>query len=260
MTTIKSDVIKLLENKVPRELLRLLLDEYQEIKTHFALGKYRPDELSGGRFAEVFLRILEAISDPNQQFTPIGVQINRTKVVNTVKNNGAVPDSLRMQVLPLLEVLLDVRNRRNVAHIGQEIDPNFSDSLLVSRIADWALTELIRIFNQCLVSEAQIIVDQINQIRIPIVGEYQGFVKVLDSKLTASDKTLVILYHKQPEPQNDIDLCNWINYKNTTRFKSNILGQLNKEAFIHYGTGGQCFITALGVQYVEKSISMELTV
>lgn len=258
MTVTKVDVTKLLGSKIPSELIKLLLDEYQEIKTHFALGRYRPDELSGGRFAEIFLRILESINDPNQRYTPIGTQINRTKVVSTIKNNGAIPDSLRIYLLPLLEVLLDVRNRRDVAHIGEEINPNFSDSRLVCQIADWTLTELIRIYSQCSISEAQNLVDQINQIRVPIVGEYQGFIKVLDTKLTASDKSLVILYQKQPEPQKDADLCNWVSYKNPTRYKTSILDELNKQAYIHYGNGGMCFITGLGIQYVENNISLEL--
>lgn len=258
MTATKAEITNLLGNKIQNELITLLLEEYQEIKTSFALGRYRPDELSGGRFAEVFLRILESLTNPPQQFTPIGVQINRTKVVNVIKNNGEIPDSLRVFVLPLLEVLLDVRNRRDVAHVGKEINPNFSDSRLVNQIADWTLTELVRIFSQCPIIEAQNLVDRINQIYIPIVGEYQGFIKVLDAQLSASDKTLVILYHKQPEPQNVSDLCSWINYKNPTRYKTAIIGVLNKQAQIHCDIKGLCYLTALGVQYVEKNINLEL--
>lgn len=260
MTATKADVIKLLDKKIPSRLLELLLNEYNELKTSYALGRYRPDELSGGRFAEIFLRVLESLGDPTQQFTPIGEQIKRAKVVNYIKNDGGIPDSLRIFVLPLLEVLLDVRNRRDVAHIGDEINPNFSDSRLVNQIADWTLTELIRVFSQRPIIEAQNIVDRINQIHVPIIEEHQGFVKVLDAQLTAADKTLVILYHKQPEPMKDKNLCLWVNYKNPTRYKSIVLGALSTKSYIHYGESGLCFLTQLGIQYIEKNISLELTV
>lgn len=260
MSVKKSIIVTLLQDTIPIELLNLLINEYLDIKTHFALGKYRPDELSGGRFAEILLRIIESLSSPTKVYTPIGTQLDRTKLVNQLKNNGSLPYSVRFQILPLVEVLLDIRNKRDVAHIGVEINPNFSDSRLVCQLADWSLTELIRIYNDKEVSEAQKIVDQINQIRVPIIGEYSGFKKVLDPKLSAAEKTLVILYQTQPTPQKDLDLCKWVSYQNTTRYKATILRELDSKALIHYDISGDCYLTAVGIRHVEINIKLEILI
>ncbi len=258
MIATTQDLINVLSKAIPADLLKILLSEYQDIKTQFALGRYRPDELSGGRYAETYLRILELLGSPTHTYTPIGVHLNRSYVVNSVKNTGSLDPSLRIFVLPLLEVLVDVRNRRNVAHIGYEIDPNFSDSRLVCQLADWSLIELIRLFSQCSIIEAQKIVDRITLISVPIVAEVEGFVRVLDTKLKASEQVLVILHHKQPEAQKDVDLCTWIKYQNFARFKSSVLGGLNKIAFIHYDDKGFCHLLPSGVIHVEKNIELEL--
>ncbi len=253
-------LIEALSKEIPIDLLKILLSEYRDIKTQFALGRYRPDELSGGRYAEALIRILEFLGSSTKSYTPVGIQLNRQSIVNSVRNNGALNPSLRVFVLPVLEILLDVRNRRDVAHLGNEINPNYSDSRLVCQLVDWSLIELIRLYIQCPITDAQKIVDRINQIRVPIVAEIQGFIRILNTKLKASDQVLVILYHRQPEAQRDVDLSAWIQYQNVARFKSDILKGLHRSALIHYDSSGYCHILPSGVAYVEKNISLELLI
>jgi len=258
MSAFKNEIVARLSQDIPRELLERLLDEYIDLKRQFALGRYRPQELHGGRFAETFLRILEHLNDPNQSYTPVGQQLNRQRTINRVRSNGALSPSLRVFILSSLEILLDVRNRRDVAHIGGDVNPNYADSRLVCQLADWSLTEFIRLYYQCPIAEAQSIADRINQVRIPIVAEVEGFVRIQDTSLSAADRTLVALYHKKPEKQRDTDLVAWVQYKNTSRYKSEILRQLHTEALIHY-EDGYCSLLPKGVIYVERNIDLELT-
>lgn len=259
MSVFKNEIVAKLSQDVPRELLERLLDEYIDLKRQFALGRYRPQELHGGRFAETFLRILEHLNDPTQPYTPIGQQLDRQRTVNRVRNNGALHPSLRVFILSSLGILLDVRNRRDVAHIGGDVNPNYADSRLVCQLADWSLAEFIRLYYHCPIGEAQSIVDRINQVRIPIVAEVEGFVRIQDISLGAADRTLVALYQKKPEKQRDTDLMAWVQYKNSSRYKSEILRRLHGEALIHYDENGYCSLLPKGVIYVERNIDLELT-
>jgi hypothetical protein len=258
MSVFKNEIVAKLSQDMPRELLELLLDEYTDLKRQFALARYRPQELHGGRFAEIFLRILEHLNDPTQPYTPIGQQLDRQRTINRVKNNGALHPSLRVFIVSSLGILLDVRNRRDVAHIGGDVNPNYADSRLVCQLADWSLAEFIRLYYQCPLEEAQSIVDRISQVRIPIITEVEGFVRIQDTSLSASDRTLVALYHNRPEKQCGTNLMAWVQYKNLSRYKNEILQRLHDNAFIHYADG-YCSLLPKGVIYVEKNLDLELT-
>jgi len=259
MSVLKDQVIAKISQDVPQELLQRLLDEYIDLKRQFALGRHRPEELHGGRFAEAFLRILEHLNDPVQHYTPMGQQLDRQRIVNRVRNNGILHPSLRVFILSIIEILLDVRNRRDVAHIGGDVNPNYADSRLVCQLADWSLTEFIRLYYQCPIEEAQSIVDRINEVRIPIIAEVEGFVRIQDTSLDAADRTLVALYQKKPEKQRDTVLMAWVQYKNPSRYKTQILRRLHDEALIHYDKDAYCSLLPKGVIYVERNIDLELT-
>lgn len=85
------------------------------------------------------------------------------------------------------------------------------------------------------------------------------FIRVQDTKLDASKKTLVVLYYKQLEKVSDANLAKWIKYKNISRFKAEILSKLDSEVMIHYESG-LCTLLPKGVGYVEKNISLDLLV
>ena len=56
-------------------------------------------------------------------------------------------------------VVYDVRNNRDVAHLGADIDPNLMDATLVISILDWVLAELVRMYHKVSADEAQKIID-----------------------------------------------------------------------------------------------------
>ncbi len=48
----KDKIVAALHPPLPLDIVTHLLDEYIELKQHFAFGRFRPSELNGGRFAE----------------------------------------------------------------------------------------------------------------------------------------------------------------------------------------------------------------
>jgi hypothetical protein len=258
MSIPRSTIISALSPPLPLNIIEHLVDEYLEIKKHLALGKFSPTELNGGRFAECVLRLLQHLQ--GVPITPFGQQLSRTdELVRDVGNNPSLHASIRFYISKMTRVMLDVRNRRDVAHVGGDVSPNYSDSLFISHNADWILTELVRIYFQCSISEARKIVENINQIHVPVVFNFNGFLKIQNSKLPTKDKILTLLYYKYPDQVLDNDLQKWIKYSNSSRFKKEILNDLDVDAYIHYERN-LAIITPKGVQYVEKNISLEIVI
>jgi hypothetical protein len=246
-----------LVSRIPEDITENLLKEYLHIRQQFFLRRFQPSELNGARFCECVLRILEHLS--LGAYTPFGRHLNSDQIIRTVENNTALPDTIRIFIPRLIRVVLDVRNKRDVAHVGGEVSPNYSDSLLIVHSTDWILTELVRHFHTCSISEAQRMVESINETRIPIVVEVDGFVRVQNTKLETKTKALVVLYFKYPVKVLDGDLVRWTKYTNPSRFKREILPQLDADALIHYD-GGYCTLLPKGRVFVEQNVSFDLLV
>jgi hypothetical protein len=246
-----------LSTHIPKDIIIILLNEYQTIKQQFFLGKFQPSELNAARFSECVLRLIQFMDTGS--YTAFGNQLNTDSIINHAKNNILLPHGIRFFIPQLTRVLLDIRNKRDVAHVGGEVSPNYSDSLFVSNSADWILIELIRNYHTSSISDARKIVESIAEIKIPVIAEIDDFIRVQNTKLSADQKTLIILYHKQPDKVSDLDLIKWIRYSNTSRYRTEILKKLDDDALIHYERKS-CVILNKGIKYVEKNISLELII
>ncbi|MDG2991704.1 hypothetical protein L3556_12290 [Candidatus Synechococcus calcipolaris G9] len=257
MSIQRTQIEAALSAKLPQDILTALLDEYQHIKQQFFLRKFQPAELNAARFSECVLRLIEFLDTGN--YTPLGRQLNTQSIINRVSNNTGLPEGIRFFIPQLTRVLLDIRNKRNVAHVGGEVNPNYSDSLLVSHSADWILIELIRNYHVNSIDEARRIVESINETKIPVIVEVGSFVRVQSTKLKSDQKTLLVLYYKQPDKVSDADLIKWLKYSNVSRYRTKVLKSLDNEALIHY-ENGFCTLLPKGIIYVEKNISPELII
>lgn len=256
MSVAKAQLIAALSPPLPQEIVENLLTEYLGIKQSLVLARYSPSELTGGRFAECVLRLIQHTSNP--PYTPFGTSLpGSDPIIRQAEQNTGLHESMRFYIPRLSRVLLDVRNRRNVAHVGGDVDPNYSDSLFVSQVSDWILVELIRLYYNCSIDDARRTVANVNQIHIPIIFNANGFLKVQDSSLNARDKVLVLLYYKNPDSISESDLQKWTKYKNVTTFRKSILGGLDDDALIHY-ENKRCVLTPKGVRYVEANLNLEL--
>lgn len=254
----KSQVIAALSPSLPNEIVTHLLDEYQDIKQHLAFRKFRPSELNGGRFAECVLRLVQHLDNP--PYTPFGTSLgNSDNIIRHVESNTSLHESIRLFIPRLTRILLDVRNRRDVAHVGGDVSPNYSDSVFISHSADWILTEIIRIYYSCSVDSARKIADSINEVCVPIIADVDGFVRVQNTSLDFRGKTLAILYYKNTAKVRDTALFKWTRYSNPSIFKRDILSKLDAEALIHY-EDGFCTLLPKGIIYTESYIPMDLLV
>jgi hypothetical protein len=257
MSVTRSNVEIALSTHIPKDIVAALLNEYQTIKQQFFLGKFQPSELNAARFSECVLRLIQ-FKDTGS-YTAFGNQLSTETIINHAKANTLLPHGIRFFIPQITRVLLDIRNKRDVAHVGGEVSPNYSDSLFVSSAADWILIEVIRNYHTNSIDDARKIVESISETRIPVIAEIDDFIRVQNTKLKADQKTLLILYHKQPDKVSDSDLMKWIRYTNTSRYRTEILKKLDDDALIHYERNS-CVLLNKGVKYVEKNISLELII
>jgi hypothetical protein len=239
---------------IDAQLVRGLLDAYFELKEHYYLGRHRPSELEGGRFCEVAIRCVQQLG--NGTFTPLSKKLRRfDDEVKAMENagGGQAHESIRIHISRSLLAIYGVRNRRDVGHVGGDVNANLADATLVMTVCDWVLAELIRLTYGCPLGEAQALVDGLVERKIPLVQDFDGFPKVLDPKLSVGDKIMVVLYAKGTEGAMSREIKAWLRPV-TARNVASALSRLeHARAYLHRADG-RYRITRTGTLYVEERL------
>lgn len=177
ITSIRAGLAASLDPKIVNELL----EAYAEAKKNYYLGGQRLAEVEGGRFCEAAFRLLQ--QQAGLAVTPLGKKINSDRVIQDLANlpSGTAPESVRLHIPRALRVVYDVRNNRDAAHLGDGIDPNLQDASLVVSTLDWVLAEFVRLHHSVPADEAQRIVEDLVTRKAPVVQEFHGFLKVLNT-------------------------------------------------------------------------------
>ena len=170
-----------------------------------------------------------------------------------LEKNTSVPRSFRILIPRLLPVLYEVRNNRDVGHVGGDVNSNFMDASAVVAMVKWTLAELIRVFHQLDIAEAQAITDSLSERTLPILWKHDKVVRVLNNKLAWKDQILLIASDAKEaislaEMMNSLDCTN----KNYLR---KILRELHDLRLIEFdAVSADTKITPKGSQYAEKLI------
>ena len=248
----RNKIIQGLKAATDDRLVEKLLEAYDEAKSNYYLGSNRLGTVEGGRFCEAAFRILQHIS--TGAFEPIGRQIDSEGTIRQLANipSGVQPDSVRLHIPRALRVIYDIRNNRDAAHLGDGIDPNVQDATIVIAILDWVLAEFVRLFHQVTADQAHTMITAIVTKSVPIIEDFDGFRKVLNPKLKASDTILVLLYACGRKGATLDELNQWVHPKMLANIRRTLYRLENDKAYIHFN-GSHYIITRAGQIYVERS-------
>lgn len=248
-----------LASALPAKLVDELLEAHAEAKRNLYLGGLRLSEVEGGRFCEAAFRLLQQIAQGT--FTPLGTQLNTEQLIQQLSNlpTGSHPDAIRLHIPRALRLVYDIRNKRDAAHLADGIDPNLQDATLVTSVVDWVLAEFIRLYHNVSANDAQQLVNQIVTRAVPIVQDFNGFLKLLNPKLEAGDHCLVLLYQRGEHGATLDELLHWARPKMRSNLKTTLKRLAEQKDLIHFD-GSRCFITRLGQQQVEARRLVEPTV
>ena len=167
----------------------------------------------------------------------------------------AANESLRLIIPRAIYVIYTLRNKRGIGHVGGDVDANEMDTSTMVKLADWVIVELIRIYHNLSIEEAQAIIYSINTKEIPDIWEINGKKRVLIPNLKYKDKTLLLAYNEIDAGIALEDLYAWTEHSNLSMFKRSVIQPLHSEGLIEYDKELDfIFLSPTGIAKVEKSI------
>jgi len=239
---------------IPTELVDELLEAFAEAKRRFYREDLRPSEIEGARFSEAVFRILEWTT--TQTYTPLGDTLPRVpKLIVKLEQATTAPDSVRFHIPRTLRLIYDVRNKRDVAHLSDGIDPNQQDATMVVRNMEWVLAELVRLFHNVSPGEAHGIIGDLVSKDVPLIQVFDGFPRVL-KQLKASDHFLVLLYWRGAEGATLEELRFWARAPMRAQIQRTLNALDSSKDYIHL-QGAKYILTKLGEVDVEKRKLLE---
>jgi hypothetical protein len=162
--------------------------------------------------------------------------------------------SLRILVPRLISSLYEIRNNRNVGHIGADINPNHIDAMLMLYASKWIIAEFVRLLHKSTIEDASEIVERLAERSIPTVWTHEQLRRVLKPDLPFNDKVLLLLY-SGVSPANGKDIFEWSEHSNWTSFKKTVLKPLHVAKLIEFSENTcQVFLLPPGIARVEDAL------
>jgi hypothetical protein len=233
-----------------------LIKAYTELKRNCIESRYESAGLSAGKFCEVGLRLLQhRVTGSSMPFsTKIPNFADECRKVVTAPGNAAT-DSEKTIIPRALVFLYTMRNKRGIGHIGGDVDANSIDVMLMSRVADWVVCELIRVHHGLSLEEAQDLVDALAVRQIPDIWEVAGKRRVLRDGLKTKEESLLLLYSSKDAAVLIEDLIQWVEYSNPRVYKSSVLEPLHKSRMVEWDRDSDTvFLSPKGAAFVEENI------
>jgi hypothetical protein len=215
---------------LPKNLRRELVESFSEIVKNYAERRWEPAELNGGKLCEVAYCIVKGVAEgkfPERATKPR----NMVAACQAIEQQTGPLRSVRIQIPRMIVALYEVRNNRNVGHVGGEVDPNHMDAVCVLQMAKWIVAELIRVLHERPVDEAEALVDAVVEREVPLVWKVGDKMRVLDPDLSYKDTTMILL-HAVAGPVPEADLFSWTEHSNATVYRRDILKKEHKNRLL----------------------------
>lgn len=244
---------------LPAKLRTELLDAYNEVMRNFRERRWEPAELNGGKLCEVVYSILKGYVDgkyPDRATKPK----NMVLACQELEAATSAPRSIRIQIPRMLIALYEIRNNRNVGHVGGDVDPNHMDAVCVVQMTKWIVAELVRVLHDLPTEEATQIVDQLVERDTPWIWDVNGKKRVLKTALLMRDKTLILL-HAAHAPVSEDHLVSWLEHSNASVYRRDVLRKLHAERLIEYDADTRtALLSPLGIADVEERLLAQVPV
>ncbi len=241
---------------IPDTLRKELLDRFGDVVRNYRRRHWESASLNAAKFAETVYTVLRGRADgayPDRAHKPRDMMQACRAIENEdeVKMGGR---GLRILVPRCLLPLYEVRSNRGVGHAGAEVDPAHMDAEYALHSCQFILAELVRVYHRLPPAEARAVIEALIERDVPLIWEVGGVKRVLDPKMGAEERTLVLLY-ATPGAVGEDELLEWTEYANPSRFRHHLLPRLHAEVLVYHDRGARTVeISPLGIQRVERGI------
>lgn len=239
---------------IPEPLRPRLIQHYLGVHQAYAEGKYDHCGQHVGKFCEVMLRCLQ--ERLTGAYHPMGQKIVNFKTdCERLENITGFPESLRIVIPRCLVFLYTMRNKRDIGHVGGDVDANPIDAATYTRLSDWCVSELLRVVHTLSLEDAQALLDAMAVRHVPQVWSVAGKHRVLVKDMSIKDKALLLLYSKADTGVLAEDLWDWTKHPKFSNFKRDVLRPLDVESLIEYDRDTEAVILSpTGARYVEENL------
>lgn len=225
-----------------------LIEEFNSIVNNFMEHRWGAAELSGGRFCEIVYTILAGHASGTYPASPSKPR-NFVNACHQLENSTNVPRSFQILIPRLLPALYEIRNNRNVGHVGGDVSPDLMDSSAVISIAGWVIAELIRVLHGVSTNEAQQLVNNLAERRLPLVWKSGDLRRVLDPKMALKNQILILLSSSYGKINVD-KLFEWTGSAKRGYF-NRLVRQLHAQRFLEfYEAEGEIELLPPGSEHV----------
>lgn len=127
------------------------------------------------------------------------------------------------------------------------------DAELVLAMSKWIVAEMVRLFHNTDVKTATDAVDALVDRTLPAIWEVNGVKRVLDTRLSLTDQTLLLLY-SEPSAITDKDLAKYLEQDRLANYRR-ILDRLHKTKAIEWNKAtGAVTLSPLGRKDAEDRL------
>lgn len=239
---------------LPEGLRNPLIKEYSDALEAGRSAKWETVGLKAGKLCEIICTILEGHTTGKFNSKPSKPK-NMQAACQAFANAGSsFPRSVRLQMPRVIAAVYELRNNRDVGHVGGDVDPNKSDGEFFLRSIKWLMAELVRVFHSVDVDEAAEIVGSVSAKTHSSIWTKGDKTRVLDTSLSARQKVLLVLYHADGE-MTESSVRRAVEYQHPTNFRNKVLKPMHKDKLIDYETKNQSIeILPPGILEVESSV------
>ena len=123
------------------------------------------------------------------------------------------------------------------------------------RMCDWIICELLRVFHNLPLEDAQSLVDSLAFKQLPIVWEVGGKRRLLRTDLNFKQKVLILLYSGPDNSALTEELFEWSEHTRLGNFRRDVLRPLHEDKLIEYDKSDEIvYLSPLGINEVENNI------
>ena len=237
---------------IPDGLRQPLIQLYEEALSEYRAARWEAVGTKAGKICEVVYSIVHGkISGnyPSKPSKPNNMVDDCKRLEQRNKTNGR---SLCIQVPRVLTAVYEMRNNRDIGHVGSDVDPNHMDAELMIRAVKWLIAELVRNFGTMDTDAARELIESVTERSFQVVWAQGDIKRVLNPGLKMRERALVLLYASDGAAQLD-HLFIWTENSNKSQFRSKVIKPMHKQAMVHFDEPrGQVTLLPPGRREVEE--------
>ena len=261
MSTRRSDPLEQALSGIPRSFRARVVSSYLSVKKAFQEKQSETCGLRAGKFCEVALRFIQ--HNLTGTHAPFGSKIANFEVEcqrleQTPRTAG--PETLRIILPRALAFLYTLRNKRGIGHVGGDVEANEIDAATITRVADWCVCELIRVFHALPLEEAQSLLDAVAARQVPLVWAVAGRKRILRADLDYASQTLLLLYADTSQAVSADDLVAWVEHSNPAVYRRDVLRRLHRLRLLEYDQDlGMVLLSPTGAKKAEDELLVKFS-